>query len=221
MKPSQESIAAFNAFASVHGLNTTAAGGHGEWMSFTTNVSHANSLFAASFQQFQHESAAAPIARTLSYSLPLAIADHVDTVYPTTTFGRPIAPRQGPSVIGSLTKRQQATNFNITPSSLQKLYNIPASAKDPAGISILITGYANEIPQAADTAVSTDDVLLYIALMDRVFQAFITQFRPDLDPNTPVNVIPLDGGLNTQSLPNAKYGLSNRYILVLTVVQGW
>jgi tripeptidyl-peptidase-1 len=159
MKPSQKSIAAFNAFAKINGLNATTAGGHGEWMSFTTNVSHANSLFAASFQQFQHVSTAASIIRTLSYSLPGVLVDHVDTVYPMTTFGTPLARQKSPPTTGVFAKRHQTTNFNITPSVLQKMYNIPRVAKDPAGTSILITGYLDEVPQTLDTAVSTDDAL--------------------------------------------------------------
>jgi tripeptidyl-peptidase-1 len=159
LKPLQESIAAFNAFARINGLNATTAGGHGEWMSFTTNVSHANSLFAASFQQFQHVSTAAPIIRTLSYSLPRVLVDHVDTVYPMTTFGTPLARRNTSPATGVFAKRHQTTSFNITPSVLQKLYNIPPVAKNPAGTSILITGYLDEVPQTLDTAVSTDDAL--------------------------------------------------------------
>jgi tripeptidyl-peptidase-1 len=160
MQPSPQSVAAFNAFASDNGLNVTAGGGHGEWMSFTTNVSHANALFAASFQKFQHSTAAPPITRTLSYSLPLALYGHVDTIHPMTTFGTPVARRNGLSTAGhgSFAKRQQADTFSpppIVPASLELLYNMPQRTKDPAGVSILITGYEDQIPQAKDTAVST------------------------------------------------------------------
>jgi tripeptidyl-peptidase-1 len=158
MQPSPQSVAAFHGFASDNGLNATAGGGHGEWMSFTTNISHANTIFAASFQQFQHHTAASPITRTLSYSLPFALADHVDTVHPMTTFGTPLARRNTSPASGAFRKRQQAATIlppaPILPSSLQLLYNIPVGTKDPAGVSILIEGLQNNIPQANDTAVS-------------------------------------------------------------------
>jgi tripeptidyl-peptidase-1 len=150
MQPSPQSVAAFNAFANDNGLNVTAGGGHGEWMSFTTNVSHANALFAASFQKFQHSSAASPITRTLSYSLPLALYGHVDTIHPMTTFGTPVARRNGLSAAGTDTFAPPP----IVPASLELLYNIPQGTNDPAGVSILITGYEDQIPQAKDTAVS-------------------------------------------------------------------
>jgi tripeptidyl-peptidase-1 len=211
MRPSPESVAAFSVFASDNGLDVTTGGGHGEWMSFTTNISHANTLFAASFQQFQHHTAASPITRTLSYSLPFALADHVDTVYPMTTFGAPRARRIDAPVAGAFTKRQQPDSVDpapIVPASLQLLYNIPLSAKDPADISILITGYGQDVPQINDTAVSSSHTPLIVMLMDWV-QAFLAHFRPDLASNTTVNIIPLNGGLDTQYLEAAKYAGRN------------
>jgi tripeptidyl-peptidase-1 len=169
MQPSPQSMAAFNTFALDNGLNVTAGGGHGEWMSFTTNVSHANALFVASFQKFQHSSAVSPITRTLSYSLPFALAEHVDTVYPMTTFGTPRARRNTSPEAGSSRprKRQQAYGFNpvpIVPYSLQLLYNIPLRANDSAGISILITGYLDDMPQINDTTVGTCSAQVTIML---------------------------------------------------------
>jgi tripeptidyl-peptidase-1 len=165
MQPSPQSVAAFNAFASDNGLNVTVGGGHGEWMSFTTNVSHANVLFAASFQKFQHSSAASPITRTLSYSLPLALFGHVDTIHPMTTFDAPRSRRKTSPTAGPFMKRQEADVFGpapIVPSSLQLLYNIPIGTRDPAGTSILITGYQDDMPQVNDTAVSTGNAQVTI-----------------------------------------------------------
>jgi tripeptidyl-peptidase-1 len=160
MRPSPQSVAVFNAFAIDNGLNVTAGGGHGEWMSFTTNISHANTLFAASFQQFQHSSAVSPITRTLSYSLPFVLADHVDTIHPMTTFGTPRSRRKTSAAAGAFMKRREADVFGpapIVPSSLQLLYNIPIGTKDPASTSILVTGYLDDMPQINDTAVSGYD----------------------------------------------------------------
>jgi tripeptidyl-peptidase-1 len=161
LQPSQESIAAFNAFASANGLQATVAAGHGEWMSLTTNVSHANTLFAASFQNFQHKSAAEPIVRTLSYSLPSTLADHVDTVYPTTSFefSAPRARTSQASTRRTRARRQasssaQSCSTLVTPSCLQTMYNIPPRAANASGVSILITGYVGIAPQLADNEVS-------------------------------------------------------------------
>jgi tripeptidyl-peptidase-1 len=197
MRPSSESVAAFSVFASDNGLNATAGGGHGEWMSFTTNVSHANTLFAASFQQFQHEAAASPIARTLSYSLPLALADHVDTVYPMTTFGTPVARRNTSPAAGTFTKRQQADSVDpapIVPSSLQLLYNIPAGTQDPAGISILVAGYGGDMPQVNDTAVSAHATQVIAILMNCVCRRFSRSFGRTL-PQTRLSASSLSMGV--------------------------
>jgi tripeptidyl-peptidase-1 len=159
LQPSQESFEAFNAFASTNGLQTTVGAGHGEWMTFTTNVSHANSLFAASFQHFQHQTAAEPILRTLSYSLPSALADHVGAVFPMTSFNAPPARTRAPAIPRTYARRQvpssaQFDSTNITPACLQTMYNIPASASNASGVSILVTGYLNASPQNADIEVS-------------------------------------------------------------------
>jgi tripeptidyl-peptidase-1 len=180
MQPSPQSIAALNAFASDNGLNVTTGNGHGEWMSFTANVSHANTLFAASFQQFQHVDTATPIMRTLSYSLPLSLSNHVDTVHPMTTFDTSFSRRNTFSAARTFTKRQQNNSVPpvpIAPASLQLLYNIPVGTKDPAGISIGIAGYGGDAPQINDTAVSACNArILKMKLMECTYRHFYRSF---------------------------------------------
>jgi tripeptidyl-peptidase-1 len=168
MQPSPQSVAAFHAFASDKGLNVTTGNRHGECMSFTTNVSHANALYAASFQQFQHVHAAAPITRSLSYSLPLSLSNHVDTVHPMTTFDTSFSRRNTFSAAGTFTKRQQINSVPlapIAPASLQTLYNIPVGAQDPAGISVFVAGYEDDAPQINDTAVSAYNARMMMMMM--------------------------------------------------------
>ncbi|KAJ7123086.1 peptidase S8/S53 domain-containing protein [Mycena epipterygia] len=49
-QPSQETLSAFNAFASANGLKPTGISPNGDWVSITLPVSQANTLFAAQFE---------------------------------------------------------------------------------------------------------------------------------------------------------------------------
>lgn len=61
-----------------------------DWMTITANVSTANALLDADFQWYSYAegSGGGPKLRTLSYSVPDALAErYVDLVHPTTRFG--------------------------------------------------------------------------------------------------------------------------------------
>lgn len=89
MQPSEETVSAFNAFASANNLQATIISPNQDWVSITLPVSKANSLFAAQFQTFKHADMSAPITRTLTLSLPSNLVGHVDVVHPTTDFTGP------------------------------------------------------------------------------------------------------------------------------------
>ncbi|EIN11974.1 subtilisin-like protein [Punctularia strigosozonata HHB-11173 SS5] len=180
--PSDATVAAFNTFAQDNGLETSVISPNGDWVSFTTTVGHANTLFGASFQTFTHGSIAEPLVRTLSVSLPSELVGHVDTIHPTTSFGEPDA-RLTPMDFVTVEKRAVSASCNstITPVCLQQLYGIPAipAAADQRNI-LLVTGYVQEFAEIAD--IST----------------FLKQFRPEIDPTTTFNVETVDNGTNPQ-----------------------
>ena len=84
MKPTQASVDAVNTYLSSNGINATALSPAGDWLGFSVPVSKANELFDADFSVFSHVATGKQQIRTLSYSIPSALNDHVDLVHPTT-----------------------------------------------------------------------------------------------------------------------------------------
>ncbi|KAJ7619049.1 family S53 protease-like protein [Mycena rosella] len=66
----EETVAAFDAFASANGLKPTVISPNGDWVSITLPVSQANKLFATHFEVFTPPDKTNPITRTLSVMHP-------------------------------------------------------------------------------------------------------------------------------------------------------
>ncbi|KAK7000230.1 family S53 protease-like protein [Favolaschia claudopus] len=190
MAPSTDTINAFNTFASVNGLKPSIISPNGDWLSVTLPVSKANNLFGAAYTNFTHPDLPAPIARTLSISLPAELAGHVQVIHPSTAFTAPIA-RRAPSISRSFPKHKRDATApadcntsdsknNITPACLQSLYNIPTTPATHKNNTLLVTGYVEEWAELDD------------------LQAFLAQFRPDLPSNQTFVTTLLDGGSNPQ-----------------------
>ncbi|KAF8162319.1 Pro-kumamolisin, activation domain-containing protein [Mycena galopus ATCC 62051] len=198
VEPSTDAVNAFNAFTSANGLKSSVISPYGEWVSVSLPVSKlkANQLFGAKFTNFTHTDLPAPIIRTLSVSLPSALAGFVQVVHPTTAFTTPTA-RLGHSIRFNIPNRKRdATapadcdtsdpNNSITPACLQALYNIPSTPATQQSNALLVTGYEDEWAEIDD------------------LQAFMKQFRPDLasGANQTFLRLAIDGGTNPQ-FPNS------------------
>lgn len=114
-----------------------------DWISISTDVKTANELLDANFAWYEYENGSGPKLRTLSYSVPDEIADHVDLVQPTTRFGQPAAQRstifqkstiEDPELlqahVSAATDANAAScDFTVTPDCLKALYNINYTAE--------------------------------------------------------------------------------------------
>ncbi|TFY63853.1 hypothetical protein EVJ58_g2990, partial [Rhodofomes roseus] len=58
----------------------------GDWMAVNMSVAQANDLFDASFSVFTHETTGNKAIRTMAYSVPETLVNHLKVVYPTITF---------------------------------------------------------------------------------------------------------------------------------------
>ena len=56
----------------------------GDWLGFSVPVSKANDMFNAEFSIYQHVASGKEQIRTLSYSIPSSLSEHLDYVHPTT-----------------------------------------------------------------------------------------------------------------------------------------
>ena len=85
MTPTSETVTVVNEWLSANDLNATVLSPFGDWMGFETTVSHANELFDAEFSTFVHDRSGKSVIRTLAYSIPASLKNHLDLVHPTIT----------------------------------------------------------------------------------------------------------------------------------------
>ncbi|PIL27274.1 hypothetical protein GSI_10421 [Ganoderma sinense ZZ0214-1] len=190
--PSSQSVSAVKAWLQQHGLTATAASPAGDWLQIDTDVSKANSLLAADFSTFTHSASGIETVRTLSYSIPAALKDHIDLIHPTTAFPEAIKTT-------GLTKRAihapilpraadtQCAN-GTTPACLQQLYNIPTTPATNPSNKLAVTGRIGNYAHY------------------NWLQSFLQNFRPDMDSATNFTVTSVDGGQNHQTGPSVSEG---------------
>ncbi|KAF8264598.1 subtilisin-like protein [Lactarius quietus] len=117
----------------------------GNWLTVVNvPVSQANEMLGASYELYQHVETNDTVIRTISYSLPDALHEHIKAVVPTTYFGCSIT--KGMKRLSS-----RDPEVSVTPSVLRSLYKtesyVPAAAdRNELGI----VGYGAQFPSPQD-----------------------------------------------------------------------
>ncbi|EIN06455.1 subtilisin-like protein [Punctularia strigosozonata HHB-11173 SS5] len=195
VKPLDETSAAVAQWLSENGVSPKAITPSGDWLQFSVPVSKANEMLEADFSVFTHQATGSQSIRTLAYSIPANLQEHVELIHPTTSFSKK---RSGPviSFPNSLPKSQtdaiisdatvpNSCNTSITPACLQALYGIPTTIVTDTDSQIGVTGMDNQFANMADLA------------------TFLGTFRPDLPKTTTFALTSVDNGVNTQTLSKA------------------
>lgn len=182
MRPKDESLAAVNSFLSENGITAHSVSPAGDWLEFTIPVSKANDLFDAEFSLFQH-SAGSRGVRTLAYSLPIDLREHVSTLFPGVSFWVPSRlPKFEVIQDNPLSKRQNVPagcDTQITPACLQALYGIPTTPATQASNGIGVSGFIQQFANRDD------------------LRTFLRNTRPDIRNGTFADQS-VDGGQNPQ-----------------------
>lgn len=82
--PHQDSVDSVTSWLAGHGVAPAAV--DNEWMTIVTDVETANVILDADFYWFRHDDGGVPRLRTMQYSVPDGVADHIDLIQPTTRF---------------------------------------------------------------------------------------------------------------------------------------
>ena len=145
-----------NAWLTENNLDATVISPGGDWLAIQVPVSEANEMLDADFSVFTHDESGMQSIRTLQYSIPEDLIDHLQLVHPTTTFTPPFTqkPPLRAELASSLAyeKRQSACSSFVDPACLQQLYGIPttkAANTDP----LVVTGYVGQYPNPTDMRV--------------------------------------------------------------------
>ncbi|KAJ6477795.1 family S53 protease [Mycena sanguinolenta] len=184
LAPTADAVSAVQAWLGSYNLTTTTASSAGDWLSVTVPVSIANEMLDAKYETFVHTSSGKSYVRTLSWSLPSEVADHVAAVFPAATFNNPIttgalvsSPKPAANVS---TDAASSCASEITPSCLQSLYGIPTTPATQSSNTIAVAGFLDQYANAAD------------------LKTFLNSFRTDMSSSTTFTLQTLDGGSNPQ-----------------------
>ncbi|KAF2148005.1 family S53 protease [Myriangium duriaei CBS 260.36] len=124
----------------------------GDYVHFNTTVSKAKSLLRADFRYYQHKESD-PVLRTEAYRIPRTLSHHIDYIYPTVHFIKPMTL----DATRKLQARQHIPTGPVTcsdsvcPSQLAIKYNITYHPKDAtSGSRIAVGGFLEQYPDHSD-----------------------------------------------------------------------
>ena len=90
MAPHPDSVEAVNSwleFHDIHPLNSVHRSGGGDWVTIRIPVDMAEKMLGTKYNIYHHVMSGEEVVRTLSYSLPKYLHDHIDVIVPSTYFG--------------------------------------------------------------------------------------------------------------------------------------
>ncbi|KAL1963005.1 hypothetical protein VTN77DRAFT_8753 [Rasamsonia byssochlamydoides] len=180
-----------------------------DWINFRTTVGVANKLLDTQFHWYVSTEKHVRRLRTLEYSVPDELAQHIYMIQPTTRFGH-IRPARKNSRVKDLSvdahravtaaSNSGICNFLITPTCLKKLYNVNNyTANAHSGSKIGFSSYLQEYARYADLA------------------SFEQTLAPWAQGQT-FSVVEFNGGLNDQNstADSSEANLDLQYIVGLS-----
>ncbi|KAK2050469.1 Pro-kumamolisin [Colletotrichum somersetense] len=160
-KPAEASVAAVQTWLAKENVTDVSYTDGGRFVNFATNIATANRMLGASFAYYDVQGTMK--LRTKEYSVPDAMAEHIELVTPTTYFG---TTRSNPAITNAvvpltsapLVRRQApgpgaATNCSkvFTPACFELAYNFGAYQADPkAGSRIAFASFLNQSARQED-----------------------------------------------------------------------
>ncbi|KAJ7726104.1 family S53 protease [Mycena metata] len=201
-KPSAESIDAATSWLKQRKLLHKAVSHAGDWLQFSIPVKEANEYFGANFSVFAHTDTGSEIVRTLEYSLPAELMNHIKVLHPTLSFSPPnVIPEIRISKRDHLASRQAPAPTNCTifqnPACLQAKYNIPTTSATQSSNTITVTGFQFNNPSVFLT------------------QSFLNFMRPDKTFNVTFGTRYVAGASNSTSEGNSEVSLDMEYVMGL------
>ena len=161
-----EAVNSWLEFHDIDPLNSVYRSGSGDWVTLHIPVDMAEKMLSAKYNIYRHTTSGEEVVRTLSYSLPKELHDHIDVISPCTYFGTIRSMRVTSSLHSTLHNNVQDTssapedtlapscNTTITPACLRALYNTSSYVPVSTNVNkIAIAGYLNNIANYADLQV--------------------------------------------------------------------
>ncbi|KAJ3771982.1 family S53 protease [Lentinula raphanica] len=208
--PPSDSVTAVTSWLRSQNVSSTATGPFGEYLSFSVPVSKANDLLNAEYTNFTYNTPSSSSQAiqtwglyTSAYSIPDDLFEYINFIHPSNAFAPPVT-RSGRTMLypktSSPSRRTPSARFatrantaptscetSVPPSCLQSLYGIPTT---PATQSSNILGVSS---LQSNWALESD------------LESFLTEYRPDMSPNTTFTLVSVENGTNPQENGDASY----------------
>ncbi|KAI0865173.1 subtilisin-like protein [Xylaria cubensis] len=158
--PSQSSLSSVHAWLKNAGVESVEE--DADWITLKTTVGVANKMLDTQFAWFVSEEAKPrKILRTLEYSVPEDVAEHINLVQPTTRFAAIRANHETGSQIFEIQVAAAADNCDalITPACLKTIYNIDYQADAKSGSKVSFVSYLEEYARYSDLALFEQNYL--------------------------------------------------------------
>lgn len=81
--PSNESVDAVQAWLTKNNISSQTISPAGDWIGINITVQQAESLLAAEFMNYTHSTTGLNAVRTLNYSIPSTLTEHLNFIHPT------------------------------------------------------------------------------------------------------------------------------------------
>jgi tripeptidyl-peptidase-1 len=156
IKPRAESTRAVLSWLEESGISSKDIKDDGEWITFHAPVKRAEAMMGTIFKTYQSEIRPdVKRVRSLSYSVPKAVRDHIDMIQPTTRFGQIKAERSNvltqEAAPFSVVAANSPCNTTITPACLRVLYNFADYQVDPKGaVKLGVNGFLEQYARYDD-----------------------------------------------------------------------
>ena len=158
IKPSDDTRNGVKSWLLGSGIEFLDIASRGDWIIFKANVSQAEQMMHTRFYIFHNARNGLETIRTLEYSIPEEVKQHVNLIHPTTRFGE--VQRQGRAFArNSLHKRAEPGRSTtscddlMTPSCLRSLYRMDnyTASPNPAN-KLAVSNFFNNFPRFKDIA---------------------------------------------------------------------
>ena len=156
IKPRAESTKAVLSWLQESGISSEDIDNDGEWITFHAPIKRAELMLSTTFKTYQNEVRRdVKRIRSLNYSVPKAIRDHIDLIEPTTRFGQIKAERSNvltqEAAPFSVAAVNATCNTTITPACLKDLYSFADYKIDPKGaVKLGVSGFLEQLARYAD-----------------------------------------------------------------------
>lgn len=83
MAPSAATTNAVTQWLDANNVSWTTFSPSGDWLSLSVSIGEANRLLNADYGVYTHTASGKKLTRTLSYSIPAEVEDHIEFIHPT------------------------------------------------------------------------------------------------------------------------------------------